>query len=475
MIELTEGDILIGGESVTQPRRGAAAARDRLRDPAGRPLPPPHDRREHRHRAPAARLGQGADRAPARSELLDLIGLDPELGDRYPVQLSGGQQQRVGVARALAVDPPVMLMDEPFGAIDPINRERLQNEFLRLQAEIRKTILFVTHDIDEAIKMGDRIAIMRRARQGRAVRDPGRDPDGPGQRVRRGLRRRRPRAEAARAAAGRRHRPLARRRLAHAGQPTAEVRAKLDRARRRSPLPAAGRQRAPPARLALRTGPRPTTPSRRPPTLRSGRCSNPTTSCATPSPTCSRARPSTRRSSTTTAGIAGIALGRDHLRVPRLAGRKARRSAIERPLGAGASEIAAMIARPRCLAAVGEVGEGFINHRSAERSPARRNRATSSAGTGRGNTSTASAPRRCNSSNSSSISVAARLRRRLRPRTARAPLAAACEPRCWPGPASSSRSPASPSSCCCCRSPAAAARPRSSPSPPTRCRSSTAT
>ena len=77
------------------------------------------------------------------------------------MQLSGGQQQRVGVARALAVDPPVMLMDEPFGAIDPIARERLQNEFLRLQANIRKTILFVTHDIDEAIKMGDRIAIMK--------------------------------------------------------------------------------------------------------------------------------------------------------------------------------------------------------------------------------------------------------------------------------------------------------------------------
>nr|MBA3747150.1 ATP-binding cassette domain-containing protein [Solirubrobacterales bacterium] len=76
-------------------------------------------------------------------------------------QLSGGQRQRVGVARALAVDPPIMLMDEPFGAIDPINRERLQNEFLRLQAELRKTIIFVTHDIDEAIKMGDRIAIMQ--------------------------------------------------------------------------------------------------------------------------------------------------------------------------------------------------------------------------------------------------------------------------------------------------------------------------
>jgi osmoprotectant transport system ATP-binding protein len=90
-----------------------------------------------------------------------LVGLDPELRDRYPSQLSGGQQQRVGVARALGADPGVMLMDEPFGAVDPINRERLQNEFLRLQAEVRKTILFVTHDIDEAIKMGDRIAVLR--------------------------------------------------------------------------------------------------------------------------------------------------------------------------------------------------------------------------------------------------------------------------------------------------------------------------
>ena len=80
---------------------------------------------------------------------------------RYPAQLSGGQRQRVGVARALAADPPLMLMDEPFGAIDPINRERLQNEFLRLQAEIKKTIVFVTHDIDEAIKMGDRIAVLQ--------------------------------------------------------------------------------------------------------------------------------------------------------------------------------------------------------------------------------------------------------------------------------------------------------------------------
>ena len=95
-------------------------------------------------------------------ELLDLVGMDPgRYRDRYPKELSGGQRQRVGVARALSADPPVMLMDEPFGAIDPITRTRLQNEFLRLQEEIRKTIVFVTHDIDEAIKMGDRIAILR--------------------------------------------------------------------------------------------------------------------------------------------------------------------------------------------------------------------------------------------------------------------------------------------------------------------------
>src|SRR5213079_2582991 len=94
-------------------------------------------------------------------ELVDLIGLDAEIGPRYPAQLSGGQRQRVGVARALAADPPLMLMDEPFGAIDPINRTRLQDEFLALQREVRKTVVFVTHDIDEAIKMGDKIAILR--------------------------------------------------------------------------------------------------------------------------------------------------------------------------------------------------------------------------------------------------------------------------------------------------------------------------
>ncbi|MFF5277951.1 betaine/proline/choline family ABC transporter ATP-binding protein [Streptomyces sp. NPDC000133] len=101
--------------------------------------------------------GKGRERA---AELLDLVGLDPSVyGDRYPDQLSGGQRQRVGVARALAADPPVLLMDEPFGAVDPVVRERLQNEFLRLQAQVRKTVLFVTHDIEEAVRLGDRIAV----------------------------------------------------------------------------------------------------------------------------------------------------------------------------------------------------------------------------------------------------------------------------------------------------------------------------
>jgi osmoprotectant transport system ATP-binding protein len=95
------------------------------------------------------------------NELLELVGLDPkEYGGRYPHELSGGQRQRVGVARALAADPPVLLMDEPFGAVDPIARDHLQEEFLHLQAEVRKTVVFVTHDLDEAVRLGDRIAVM---------------------------------------------------------------------------------------------------------------------------------------------------------------------------------------------------------------------------------------------------------------------------------------------------------------------------
>src|SRR5438067_10043697 len=110
----------------------------------------------------------GWDRARIRNrvdDLLRLVGLEPsQYGKRYPHQLSGGQRQRVGVARALGADPPVLLMDEPFGAIDRIARERLQSEFLRIQREVRKTVIFVTHDIDEAIKLGDRIAIMNQGR-----------------------------------------------------------------------------------------------------------------------------------------------------------------------------------------------------------------------------------------------------------------------------------------------------------------------
>jgi osmoprotectant transport system ATP-binding protein len=159
-VEITEGDILVGETSVRE--RDPA----QLRRETGYVIQEiglfPH-RTIGENIATVPRLhGWDRERIERRvSELLGLIGLEPELRNRYPAQLSGGQQQRVGVARALAADPGVMLMDEPFGAIDPINRERLQNEFLRLQAEIRKTVLFVTHDIDEAIKMGDRIAILK--------------------------------------------------------------------------------------------------------------------------------------------------------------------------------------------------------------------------------------------------------------------------------------------------------------------------
>jgi osmoprotectant transport system ATP-binding protein len=110
----------------------------------------------------------GWKRAQARAraaELLDLVGLDPKrYGPRYPEQLSGGQRQRVGVARALAADPPVLLMDEPFGAVDPVVREQLQDEFLRMQAAVRKTVLLVTHDIEEAVRLGDRIAVYGQGR-----------------------------------------------------------------------------------------------------------------------------------------------------------------------------------------------------------------------------------------------------------------------------------------------------------------------
>jgi osmoprotectant transport system ATP-binding protein len=160
MIDMTSGDILLGGRSVND-RKPADLRRDigYVIQQVG--LFPHRSIADNIATVPGL-LGWDKARTSARvDELLELVGLDRELGSRYPVQLSGGQQQRVGVARALAADPSVMLMDEPFGAIDPINRDRLQDEFLRLQALVRKTIVFVTHDIDEAIKMGDRIAILR--------------------------------------------------------------------------------------------------------------------------------------------------------------------------------------------------------------------------------------------------------------------------------------------------------------------------
>jgi osmoprotectant transport system ATP-binding protein len=159
-VEISSGDVLVGESSVRE--REPAQLRREIGYVIQQVGLFPHRTITENIGAVPQLLGWKKERIRKRSaELLELIGLDPELGDRYPVQLSGGQQQRVGVARALAADPLVMLMDEPFGAIDPINRERLQNEFLRLQAEIRKTVLFVTHDIDEAIKLGDRIAVMR--------------------------------------------------------------------------------------------------------------------------------------------------------------------------------------------------------------------------------------------------------------------------------------------------------------------------
>src|SRR3954454_23996909 len=108
---------------------------------------------------------RGESRRTARKsalEVMERVGLDPKLANRYPAQLSGGQQQRVGVARALAADPPILLMDEPFSAVDPVVREELQAEILRLQSDLRKTIVFVTHDIDEAVKLGDKVAVFGR-------------------------------------------------------------------------------------------------------------------------------------------------------------------------------------------------------------------------------------------------------------------------------------------------------------------------
>jgi osmoprotectant transport system ATP-binding protein len=161
LIPMSDGDITIDGKSVN----GIETAR--LRRGIGYVFQQiglfPHLTVEDNIGTVPRLLGWPKTRIRERAlELLQLVGLGGEDNlRRYPGEFSGGQQQRIGVARAMAVDPPIMLMDEPFGAIDPITRDRLQDDFLRLHREVRKTIIFVTHDIDEAIKMGDRIAIMR--------------------------------------------------------------------------------------------------------------------------------------------------------------------------------------------------------------------------------------------------------------------------------------------------------------------------
>jgi osmoprotectant transport system ATP-binding protein len=161
LIPLTEGDITIDGVSIhelnpVELRRGIGYVIQQIGLF-------PHMTIEANVATVPKLVGWDRERTRTRShELLELVGLDPgEYAKRYPAQLSGGQRQRVGLARAMAADPPLMLMDEPFGAIDPITREKLQNDFLRLHREVRKTVIFVTHDIDEAIRMGDRVAILR--------------------------------------------------------------------------------------------------------------------------------------------------------------------------------------------------------------------------------------------------------------------------------------------------------------------------
>jgi osmoprotectant transport system ATP-binding protein len=159
IIEPTSGTITIAGQDV-----GARPAHDLRRD-IGYVIQQiglfPHRTIERNIATVPRLLGWEADRIRARvHELVELMGLDQAMLTRYPAELSGGQRQRVGVARALAADPPVMLMDEPYGAVDPLVRSRLQDQLLDLQRELHKTIVFVTHDIDEAIKLGDRIAIL---------------------------------------------------------------------------------------------------------------------------------------------------------------------------------------------------------------------------------------------------------------------------------------------------------------------------
>ncbi|MFE9954915.1 ABC transporter ATP-binding protein [Micromonospora sp. NPDC005299] len=160
LIEPTDGRILLGDDDVT--RVDPVTLRRRIGYVIQNVGLFPHQTVAANVATVPGLLGWSRERTRARvDELLELVGLDPgQFGRRYPHELSGGQRQRVGVARALAADPVVLLMDEPFSAVDPIVRTRLQEEFLRLQAEVRKTIVLVTHDLDEAVRLGDRIAVL---------------------------------------------------------------------------------------------------------------------------------------------------------------------------------------------------------------------------------------------------------------------------------------------------------------------------
>jgi osmoprotectant transport system ATP-binding protein len=159
IIEPTSGRITVGGQDVLD--RPAHLVRRDIGYVIQQIGLFPHHTIERNIATVPRLLGWDDDRTRARvDELMGLMGLEDEMRTRYPAELSGGQRQRVGVARALAADPPVLLMDEPYGAVDPLVRTRLQDQLLQLQADLHKTIVFVTHDIDEAIKLGDRIAIL---------------------------------------------------------------------------------------------------------------------------------------------------------------------------------------------------------------------------------------------------------------------------------------------------------------------------
>ena len=250
MVDITSGDILLDGRSILE------SDPSELRRHIGYVIQHvglfPHRTVAQNIGTVPQLLGWPKARIEERSrELLGLVGLEPEIAKRYPAYLSGGQRQRVGVARALAADPPLMLMDEPFGALDPITRDRLQGEFERLKERVSTTIVFVTHDIDEAIRLGDRIAILRQGGVLAQYATPAELLLHPADDVRRGVRRRRPRAQAPRA----RHRG---RRRARAGPGARHERDALaaDVAARRARRAAPGPRRPPVGRRRRRPGPR---------------------------------------------------------------------------------------------------------------------------------------------------------------------------------------------------------------------------